>query len=548
MNSAQGQQESTCNPEARRTRLHISPLNPSLLVTIFNPELRKSASNISYHTIQTYPEADYGFVDLPAAEAGRLKRKLHGSILRGCRLRVEEARPPWNLCVGALESGPRRSPSASGRPTASSVRSRQPSGVFRALVLPNSRRVQRGWTKPRSAAKPTRKTSGHSSTSEPQSHCIFRTRAPPNILARLPPSISKRPAKMGKRRTKHASDSTVTVREFSSTKKAPTFLKDRQVGPDRKIVTQFVDGRGWVDEDGNVVESVARRSSRAAPLATVVEESVADQRQGTAPKGSDRGEDGTASPRSQERPRKQAKRGGSEGKTNARKHSNPPNASGPSIVSTPVPPRTAPNLSIKIPSPDMPLPREVHPLESIFKKPTLPVDAKGAPKTRVGSEPPFNFFGPQDAERTAHAPQVPATPFTQQDFLHRGIRSAAPTPDTAAPGKRFSFSWRQDNVDEEEDEDDDEDEDVDAMADSTDPPVPTDQKTQGGQGTSLEAPGEEEHIVVQAAEPEPEIAEKGFEESFWERRTHTNHVWRRRRRETGKIKRRLENKRLVRRP
>ncbi|KAI9756961.1 MAG: hypothetical protein M1815_002527 [Lichina confinis] len=365
---------------------------------------------------------------------------------------------------------------------------------------------------------------------------------------------------MGKRRNKNASDSTVTVREFSCTKKVPTFLKDRQVGPDRKIVTQFVDGKGWVDEDGNVVESVARRSSRAAPLATVVEESVADRRQGTAKKSSEPGEDGTASPRSQERPRKQAKRGGSERKTNARKHSNPPDASGPAVVSTPIPPRTAPNLSIKIPSPEMPLAREVHPLESIFKKPMLPADAKGAAKTTVESEAPFSFFEQEDGERTAHVPQVPATPFTQQDFLYRGIRSAAPTPDTAAPGKRFSFSWRQDNIDEEVDEDDDVHGDVHmdkAMADGTDAPVPTDEKTQGGRGEATsEVDGEEEEqeeeegrdIVVQAAEPESEKAEKGFEESFWERRTHTNHVWRRRRRETGKIKRRLENKRLARRP
>ena len=34
------------------------------------------------------------------------------------------------------------------------------------------------------------------------------------------------------------------------------------------------------------------------------------------------------------------------------------------------------------------------------------------------------------------------TPFTQRDLEWRGLRSAAPTPDTAAIGRRFSFDWR----------------------------------------------------------------------------------------------------------
>src|SRR5204862_7875603 len=82
------------------TRLHISPLDPSLLETILPPSVRLLATDISFHRIQTFPENNYGFVSLPAMEAEKLKKKLNGSILKGKKLKVQEARLKKQLREG----------------------------------------------------------------------------------------------------------------------------------------------------------------------------------------------------------------------------------------------------------------------------------------------------------------------------------------------------------------------------------------------------------------------------------------------------------------
>ena len=76
-----------------RKRLHITPLNPQLLPVVLPPSVLQQSSNISFHTIQTVPDKNYGFVDLPELEAAKIKKKLHGSLLKGFKMRVEEARP-----------------------------------------------------------------------------------------------------------------------------------------------------------------------------------------------------------------------------------------------------------------------------------------------------------------------------------------------------------------------------------------------------------------------------------------------------------------------
>ena len=75
-----------------RTRLYISPFTPELLPIVLAPSVLPTASNISFHSLQTFPERNYGFVDLPAMEATKVKKKLHGSILKGSKVKVEEAR------------------------------------------------------------------------------------------------------------------------------------------------------------------------------------------------------------------------------------------------------------------------------------------------------------------------------------------------------------------------------------------------------------------------------------------------------------------------
>ncbi|KAL8955822.1 MAG: hypothetical protein Q9183_006514, partial [Haloplaca sp. 2 TL-2023] len=112
------------------------------------------------------------------------------------------------------------------------------------------------------------------------------------------------------------------------------------------------------------------------------------------------------------------------------------------------------------------------------------------------------------------------TPFTQQDFQERRLRSAAPTPDTAAPskttfGRVWSFESGRDHSVTEEDEDEE-------AVDSVETPIaPTSAVDDGGDG---------------------EAKESEFAKWFYEHRGENNRTWKRRRREAAKEKRQKENK------
>jgi hypothetical protein len=145
-----------------------------------------------------------------------------------------------------------------------------------------------------------------------------------------------------------------------------------------------------------------------------------------------------------------------------------------------------------------PIASSVHPLEAIYKR-------KVDEKPNAGS---FNFFegnDGEDIEVETHL-QVPLTPFTQKDFEFRGIRSAAPTPDTAHPNKRFV--WPTDN-----DDDDDEGE------------AETNSPIREGKGKEKEA-----------------NPESDFQKWFWENRGNVNRAWKKRRKVVAKEKRQRENR------
>src|SRR3954447_9464317 len=77
----------------QRIRLHITPLSPNLLNAILPSSIAHLAEAISYHTLDVFPERNYGYLELPSMEAEKLKKKLNGSILKGKKIQVEEARP-----------------------------------------------------------------------------------------------------------------------------------------------------------------------------------------------------------------------------------------------------------------------------------------------------------------------------------------------------------------------------------------------------------------------------------------------------------------------
>ena len=612
----------------QRIRLHISPFNESLVPSILNPRLTPSASNISFHTLQTFPERSYGFVDLSATEGKKLKNKLHGSILKGVQLLVEEARPSRTRSEQGRnryeeeDKSTRRiryrrsfDPScAAGRP-------------ILGLRLPDHRRVQRGWTKPSSSIrrsgpkKPkdqlvrirnTTTTAAAAATTTPStsfhheiSHCLFRVQIPAHRTSILPTSKSTKDAKMGKRRAQH--DQGTVVREFSSTTKFSTFLRDENVDKKGKSVSQYVDGKGWVDEDGKVVEGVSgsvngrmpglRQETRKRPRSRRTE-SEGRQENLETPQASPLDHlEAEVVPVPVEKPPSTSSRRTSRTARPKGSTEGPESPQTNSAHSSTH--RTGPSLSITIPGEvtitqpgqvTITQPgqvttgsgRQVHPLESIFKKPALPGHVSEAtPRTTIESkEQPFNFFGHVDDDddddkegdgerdrrgrtKVANLLPVPLTPFTQQDFQHRGLRSAAPTPDTAAPGKRFSFSWRTDNEDETVDDDDDDDDEVGDGDEGHQRNRPDESNK-----TNVLTPPNSDQVIEWNTSADPndhdvmkeggdrdrrpptnddDDDQKPFEDRFWDERANTNRIWRRRKRETGKVRRRLENKRLARR-
>ena len=77
----------------KRVRLHITPLSPDLLSAILPSSIAHLAEAVSYHTLDVFPECNYGYLELPSMEAEKLKKKLNGSILKGKKIQIEEARP-----------------------------------------------------------------------------------------------------------------------------------------------------------------------------------------------------------------------------------------------------------------------------------------------------------------------------------------------------------------------------------------------------------------------------------------------------------------------
>ena len=67
----------TPQEEVEKTiRLHITPFTPALCKVYLAPSILPLAKNISYHAVQTFPEKGFGYVELPAMEAQKLKKKL----------------------------------------------------------------------------------------------------------------------------------------------------------------------------------------------------------------------------------------------------------------------------------------------------------------------------------------------------------------------------------------------------------------------------------------------------------------------------------------
>ncbi|OBT44602.1 hypothetical protein VE00_05809 [Pseudogymnoascus sp. WSF 3629] len=515
------------------SRLHITPFNASLMAAIVPPSLAPKARNISFHTLQAFPEKEYGFVDLPTEEAVKIKRKLKGALLRGKKIAIEEARgeKAWGEAIdggeGAEEEGKKKKEKSSKK------RKRHEEPMKGAEVL--DRQIKRGWTDPKAtkkAAKENRMKEGKDKKKErekskytTEAECLFRTTLPPTIAAALP-AKGIEGVVVDKERRKRKAGKDVTLHEFAKTEKFATFLRQKSTRGNAKVAVEFVEGKGWVDENGEVVEGEPKKSNHnddvlkkiakdnkvRLPPAEPVEKSESEDDADTSMQDAvAEVSDTSSSGSSSEDEEDDVSEPESENEAEAQSSNSPDQpvtSAAPSI-----PPSHG--LTISIPPPPGLKPKEtasIHPLKELYGR-----RDPGANPSEAPAASSFTFFGDGNNSDVDEDDEVddfvaPMTPFTTQEFSSRGQRSAAPTPDTAHPMRKH-FSWPA----EEEEEGD---------FNTADSPT----RKAGGSG-------EVDPNAKEETDPNQD-----FQKWFYEHRGETNRAWKKRQKEVKKEVRQRENR------
>ena len=537
-----------------RTRLHISPLNSDLLPTILGQRLLHEATDISLHILETFPEKSFGYLSLPLYEADKLRKKLNGSVLKGRKMKVEEARPRKSSRIDNTSHDDSTTAKKESRSRGNKTRE---DGVIPAIELPKERRVQRGWAeaaakdaggknineKQKKGGKKDKKARSKDDSITGEAECLFTTKLRPNASAAAQEKDGK-----PKKRKRGVSDREVVVHEFENTTKHGGFLRDAAGSDGKKVVKEYVEGQGWLDESGNVVEKEVKkrrksgatdlsqesnivkenRSSHAAVNSTQAKSkadgSDDDQSEETSSSGSSDSENEADSEVSSA-PVHSIKTKSSQGHIKGLGIS----TNGDEDLQTTQVERLSISRSSSSPVPhidtqDASVPStEVHPLEALFKRPNAAASHTQTPKKpHLEVSTSFSFFDP-DANEVAPGNSsmlMPQTPFSQQDIRHRRQRSAAPTPDTAAPGKTFGDVWGTRGMD-----------DVDSLdEDDAEGQVPAATDVQGDN----KGKGKEQD----------EKQESEFSKWFWEHRGENNRAWKRRRRDAAKEKRAKDNREM----
>lgn len=497
-------------------RLHISPFDPDLLKVVVPAAALPKARNVSFHTIQTFPENRYGYVELPTADAEKVRRKFHGSTLKGIKMRVEKARPEkiWEPDEDQ-DTGKKRKKTSSGENEGQSKKRKRDHNTVEGFLLPEDRKVKRGWTagpeerkekkskKSKDKDKDMAEKKGKRVKSKytDKEECLMKIVLPPNA-----PSAADVTAKNKNKKKKGKLKRQVVVHEFEDTTKFPSFLKgSADAAPVSAVASKLPTWPGVSNattgeeaklEDVRAVVNDGGSDSSGEEQATEAPE--------TKPDSDSSDEDSDAGPSAP---------------TNEKKEDIP--TSSPASA-RPRSSGSARNLSIQVPPPTPPAPKEVHPLEALYKK---PIDGDNAQATPAAE--PFSFFGgdnlddEDEDEDEDHAPgsQQPMTPFTKQDFEQRYVRSGAPTPDTAHPSRTRMF-WApsgEDDLQEEEEEE----------------PEPETPVKNGNVG-----PGAGENVAKESEDAK----ESDFHKWFYENRREINRSWMERRKAAKKEKRQRDNR------
>lgn len=554
--------------DAGYTRLHISPFDSQLFNIIVPAAVRPNARRISYHSIQTFPDKLYGFIDLPVADAAKIKSKLNGATLRGAKISIDPARPdnmpisaPDAIVPAAVEGAPKLKKSSSDKKAKKDKKRKRDKLEMPGVELEEGRKVKRGWTvtsdesqakkkkakdEDRKHGKPKTKDDEKKQKKrrhqEPESkyidgpEALVKTRLPPNKTDSLGTATGG-----DKKRSKKGNSRDVVVHEFENNTKFATFLRTTQPKPATgREGASFVEGKGWVDKDGTVLEEVKSTRPTAVPKLlvgkTAAHAQASDDDDTTSSSGSSSGEDDSEAELSAASPARQQ----------LKKNPGNPLAvdttlAGSVIESDSARPRSSGSmrsLTIKIP-PATPTPgsSKVHPLEALYKR-QLPGKADEAVINQaLADSTPFTFGGGldddledekdhekevdvmEDSQSQFQGSQLPMTPYSKQDFEWRNTRSAAPTPDTAHPS-RMSRLWPIGGDDDLEDVQEDDQEEAEG-------------DVAGGKGVLGEGDGGGEAAI----DPNTD-----FQSWFWQNRGDLNRSWKKRRKEAAKAKRYRENK------
>jgi len=479
-----------------RVRLHISPFNAELLDKIIPPVLQALTSGTSFHNVQTFPERGFGFVELPVMEADKLKKKLNGSTLRGTKVRIEDAKPESRVRASVSEEA---TEATASRPRKDRSKKRKDETVISGHELEDGRRVKRGWKDGSTSARESKKRRKSSDQAKADDGDLkgkkmrFRTTVPSSTAQGTDEATGIEGGKEERKLRKSRRDP-VVVEEYSKTSKLQ--LKAAQDAVTDRSALTYDDELGWVDGAGNAVEKPSRSSRRKA---NKTDQPI--QRKTSAVESTEV----IDTPMEQD-----------------------------SIETSQLPEEAEPLDTTAESQTTTAEPfKEVHPLKALFKRPALRSDDKTQKPRPQPIDTSFSFFDPSAAqdgdgdEEMMDGDLPPQTPHTKRDLEWRNIRSAAPTPDTAAIGRHFSFPFA--GSDEEDEEQAAEaDTDVDAIKDA--------------------APNAM-HIGEDAGTPSNAVEngrgeESAFRKWFYENRGDLNRSWKKRRRDEKKIVRQRENRKL----
>jgi len=540
--------------ENKTVRLHITPLKPDLLKVYLAPSVLALAKNISYHIVETFPEKGYGYVELPNAEAQKIKKKLNGTTLRGSKVRIEMAKPEKRKVREEADAAKEQEEAVRPSKRVKKEKRKHEPGLLEGAELENERKVKRGWTEPPSKGKKERKEKDKTKdkeekheqkkskyTKEPE--VLFKAKLTPVAATEVARKEKKKEKKEKKDKKSKARE--VVVHEFEKNTKTPSFLKETQVSTEKKPAVEYVNGQGWVDEDGNVVEPETGKARNRRVLELVDKPAEEPKKAQAPPKAAKKDKKkATPPPSSSESEADDDSSVVSSSSEDESSESEAEESGADSAPSTPAP-KAATNDTQPSAEQDQTTDKEVHPLEALFKRPKpSPGSLNITPKKLSPINTSFNFFsGENNDAMDVDAPgqivdNAPTTPFTERDLEWRGLRSAAPTPDTAAIGRRFSFDWRKGSQEADDDEDDEE---LDAEVAQQ-----LSQNTKANASKQLPDVVEENEEDVDATEgSKDEKPESEFRKWFWENRGDLNRAWKKRRRDALKVKRHTENKRLM---